>query len=332
MTLHAAASSHIPISYDSDVSTDESSHEYNPVYPEPTYSPEINIAEIDALAERVFGPDVKPSISYGYRFYKNRKYQPNKFYNPSLHLANIVKKPAHTKRISRRKENKAILRGLTHMYKIHCMPHSISDFLYKLFDFLERNTEISKKISCIKYAVHPGQDTDITPTRSGYLNHPLIVIYVYGRNDAQEVLDQIYAAFKDEPGRGYQPRYNARVTDCIWVAQGHGDEKGSHLPDTNKILDPKIYWEQPNRIYFSEAVAKHLEIPLDSFYLRHPTTGAVLNGPASAPAVSHPPRRHGSLASGPSLAEVRKHDGTASSSEPRRQFRRASRSPHIETE
>jgi hypothetical protein len=289
-----------------------------------------SIGEIDAIAARVFGSDENLKIVYGYRFYKNRQYQPTTLYKPHIRLADIVKNTTYTKRFSRKKENKDTLRALTHIYKIHCMPRSISDFLYKLFDLLERNKEISTKISCIKYAVTLNQTTDITPVEYGYLNHPLIVIYVYGHDDTQEVLNQLYAAFKDEPGRGYQPRFNARVTDLIWVAQGHGDEKGRYLLGNDKKLNPQMYWDLPNRIYFSRAVAKNLKIPHEQFYLHHPITGEVLNSPESSigQSVRQSTHRQGSLAAGPSLAEIRKD--SASPSRPRKQPMPAGRSPHVQ--
>lgn len=61
---------------------------------------------------------------------------------------------------------------------------------------------------------------------------PKIVIYcASGKENAQLVLHKIYNAFRYRKGLGIAPRYNQPVTDCIYYAQGNGDDKTDEFAD-----------------------------------------------------------------------------------------------------
>lgn len=109
---------------------------------------------------------------------------------------------------------------------------------------------------------------------------PKIVIYTIGKEVTQKVINRLYFFLKDQKdsevikeakdknGKCVPPRYNARITNLLWVAQGNGDDKNF----------PSLF-QEPHKLYFSEDIATSLGLDKDYFYLHHPETGEILNDP-----------------------------------------------------
>lgn len=128
--------------------------------------------------------------------------------------------------------------SLIKCYKIHLMPlenvaeNVFLDLAKLIKDVPAFQTTIKAfKIKCEDYK---------KLKEDGHI--PKIVIYVEaGKKEAQFVLDALYKKFGHEPGyTGYNPRYNERVTDMIWFAQGDGDAKWS-FPDLFEPGDDTTY-------------------------------------------------------------------------------------------
>lgn len=187
------------------------------------------------------------------------------------------------------------------------MPESLTTFLPKLASFFDTHQEILPAINAFKFRVKIGENTNYrylinywneikeagidTPDNPSPINKrllqdkiipedqlPQIVIYAYGKEDAQNILNFLFKHFKDEPGakdengKCYPPRYNGKVTDLIWIAQGNGDDK-------KKGSNSEFF--EPNKIYFSQKVADFINVKHESFFLRHPETDEILNNPGT---------------------------------------------------
>jgi hypothetical protein len=152
----------------------------------------------------------------------------------------------------------------TDLYKIHLMPtdDTIPAFAYYLSGIIQDDPDLYNAIPAYKFHIH-------RPTsKSG---KPRVVIYLYGKENAQKVLNILYKKLQGIPGSGNRARFSAYVTNLIWVAQGNGDEK----------LDPmkKNDYEQPYQIYFRPDFTGIVE----DYHLKHPQTGADLNAPFERP-------------------------------------------------
>lgn len=94
---------------------------------------------------------------------------------------------------------------------------------------------------------------------------PTIVLYIFGGiEDAQKALDKLYEIFKNTPGLGISPRFNAKVTDFIYVAQGDGQYKSGDFAQ---------YYEQPRKVYYRP----DLTGTAINYHLKHPQTGDELS-------------------------------------------------------
>lgn len=109
-------------------------------------------------------------------------------------------------------------------YKIHLMPKTedIPGVLIRLLEELQSNHEFSSAVKEFKVL----EDTqDLSDGRGNIL--PIIVVYpASGKQHAQKVLDTLYRILKDFAGLDKTPRYNQRVTDLLYFAQGNGADKG----------------------------------------------------------------------------------------------------------
>lgn len=151
---------------------------------------------------------------------------------------------------------------LVQSYKIHLMP--VDQDLYRtaiiLFKGLKENPNLRGLINNFKIRV---EDNVVQNPETGKpdIIMPLFVIYpAVGKESAQQLLNLIYRYFNNEiKGNGQVPRWNAKVTDLIFIAQGDGSDK----TDENKE-----YFES-HRVYYRSDITGTRQ----NYHLRHPETG-----------------------------------------------------------
>ncbi|MGE0207015.1 MAG: hypothetical protein AB7R69_04155 [Candidatus Babeliales bacterium] len=149
------------------------------------------------------------------------------------------------------------------IYKIHLMPkdEDMDAIFQELLDYITKNKKLQSHLHSIKIYKKYGQ-TMQQQKRNPNIVMPRIVIYPgLEKYHAQEALDVLYAKFKNTPGLNISPRYNAKLTDLIYVAQGDGDFKENY----------SNYFEQPKRVYYDEKMIPITAVTADH-YLRHPET------------------------------------------------------------
>jgi hypothetical protein len=152
---------------------------------------------------------------------------------------------------------------LVHTYKIHLMP--MSEDFYKtaviFFKNLRDNPTLRTLITSFKIRV---EDNIIKQAGKPDIVMALFVIYpAVGKENAQQLLNMMYPLFNTEVhGSGQRPRWNARVNDLIWIAQGDGEYKND---------EDKEYYE-PNRIYYRADITGDKK----NYHLVHPETGKEL--------------------------------------------------------
>lgn len=149
---------------------------------------------------------------------------------------------------------KKIANTLVGNYKIHMMPKgSLTEILVKLLEAIDKDPELNRLIGDFKLALGTNYEKDGTV-------FPLIAFYsAPGKENAQKLLNKLYYLFKDTPGLNKRPRYNARVTDLLWIAQGDGDYK----------TDEFAKYYEPNRVYYRADITGILR----NYHLVHPETG-----------------------------------------------------------
>ena len=159
-----------------------------------------------------------------------------------------------------KREQDNIAKELTQAYKIHLMPSEGSDYtllLKTIVDALRSNPTLRKMVPVFKIA-------PIAITSRTGQTLPRIVFYIEtGKDDAQQALNILYDLFKNTRGAGIRPRFNAKVNDLIWVAQGDGDHKGSEYDR---------FYELPEKYYYR---SNFTGVPQD-YHLKHPITGEEL--------------------------------------------------------
>ena len=128
--------------------------------------------------------------------------------------------------------------NLAQEYKIHLMPAGdLAPTMVRLLEGLKNDPELQHLIAAFKVYAWPNfnlKKNDIIPR---------IVIYLAaGKENAQAGLNKLFVLLKDIKGLDIRPRFNAKVTDLIWVGQG----------DSLYKTDPKTqaYFEQPNKVYY----------------------------------------------------------------------------------
>lgn len=162
----------------------------------------------------------------------------------------------------RKKENPDLAQELVQQYKIHLMPQEGSEerTFVELAKFIQENKGLQDRVQIFKIKTSPYKDLIKEKI-------PKIVIYVDGKDNAQYVLDTMYEHFKNYQGyTKYAPRYNQRVTDFLYFAQGDGDDK-PHYPDL--FEDGKDNPDYTGRIYFKSNVTS--EGASGGYYLTLPT-------------------------------------------------------------
>lgn len=94
---------------------------------------------------------------------------------------------------------------------------------------------------------------------------PIIVIYpTIGKENAQFALDSIYALFKNVEGLDLTPRFNEKITNLIYYAQGNANEKMDTLGEK--------YFTEDKIVYIPDFVSK--KNPQD-YHLRSPTKTSI---------------------------------------------------------
>lgn len=147
-------------------------------------------------------------------------------------------------------------RELVKTYKIHLMPDEnidATEILIKLDKALKSDPELSAAVQTFKILYNP--------TQQGGVNFARVVIYANGKEHAQRILNALYKnnSIRDIKGSGIRPRFNGKVNDLIWVAQGDGDYKDGIY---------KEYYEQPALIYYNPGITGKQE----NYHLVHPET------------------------------------------------------------
>lgn len=141
-------------------------------------------------------------------------------------------------------------------YKIHLMPQGdLTPIILKLLEALAKDQELQQLIAAFKVLVKPEykKKREIIPR---------VVIYATaGKQNAQELLNKIYNLFAGIPGLNERPRYNAKVTDLIWISQGDSVDK-----DNSEYAN---YYELPQKVYFSPLITGKYQ----NYHLLHPATG-----------------------------------------------------------
>lgn len=157
--------------------------------------------------------------------------------------------PEEIKKIQKEVDEAA--QNLVDTYKIHLMPADSYDqiqILLAIEKALKTNSQLSKAIKKFKIVVNPYQQKDELTGQP--IIFPKVVIYAFGKQNAQTILDEVYKQLENKmPGLNIRPRYNAKVTDLIWIAQGDGDYKGDRYAS---------YYENPfaqnGRIYYRKDI------------------------------------------------------------------------------
>jgi len=140
-------------------------------------------------------------------------------------------------------------------YKFHLMPQNeeFAGVLYDLFSHLRKDPVMQRCVHEIKIK------KDISKILGGSSNHPMIVVYAAaGKEAAQTLLSKLCEIFKNSEyqGTGIRPRFNQKITDLLFFAQGDGDHKqtpeNAKFYDENKVyfvvdkdgkpVEPKMYW------------------------------------------------------------------------------------------
>lgn len=159
----------------------------------------------------------------------------------------------------------AMKKEVARHYKIHLMPkpNDLEKTIVLFLQELKNNRDLQKIISRIKYL--PADIPVEKPTEI----LPRIVIYpAKGKNNTQKALNIIYSIFKNRniETEGKTPRFNAKVTDLIFVAQGDADQK--KISHYRKYYEPRLMYYNPKEIPPVDNEPDH--------YLRHPETDTPL--------------------------------------------------------
>jgi hypothetical protein len=162
--------------------------------------------------------------------------------------------------------SKVVAQKFTQFYKIHLMPAddiSSSKILAIILNAYMNDSELKKLVPIFKIAPKSLQKV----IRGEMHVIPAVVLYTKNGTEAtQKALNKIYHEFVQHPeirGSGIRPRFNAKVNDLIWIAQGNGDNKGGQYSQ---------YYEPPFQAYYRKDITGEIE----NYHLKHPETGREL--------------------------------------------------------
>lgn len=157
-------------------------------------------------------------------------------------------------------------------FKIHLMPKLYSiDFIYDVAARLLTNPVLLENVQSSKFQAHNVGQHITQETMKSYSDvPPFVVLYTFSKEKAQNVLNEVYKLFKNVPGSGIRPRFNGKLNDLIWFAQGNANTKYPESdPNYYNPENEKISYEEPYRIYCSP------DFPVSgtNHHLVHPETG-----------------------------------------------------------
>ena len=162
--------------------------------------------------------------------------------------------------------SKVVAQKFTQFYKIHLMPAddiSSSKILAIILNAYMNDSELKKLVPIFKIAPKSLQKV----IRGEMHVIPAVVLYSKNGTEAtQKALNKIYHEFVQHPeirGSGIRPRFNVKVNDLIWIAQGNGDNKGGQYTQ---------YYEPPFQAYYRKDITGEIE----NYHLKHPETGQEL--------------------------------------------------------
>lgn len=143
--------------------------------------------------------------------------------------------------------------SLAQNYKIHLMPKPEdvpAVFIRLLDEIVKKDSELASLLSDFKIKFDL---QDLKDSHNETL--PIMVLYPRsGKENSQKLLNIIYSLFKDVQGLNVTPRYNQKVTDLIYFAQGNADDKNViKIIITNKRKPDWVefdYFEHPDMVYF----------------------------------------------------------------------------------
>ncbi len=106
-------------------------------------------------------------------------------------------------------------------------------------------------------------------------NLPIIVLYPANRASAQEVLNDLYQMFQNEPGLNKLPRFSRKITDLIYYTQGSASMKEKAKPGESfedVTIYPKGYYpkDTPQMPHYSHLHENLRERDIFKYHLAHP--------------------------------------------------------------
>jgi len=145
-------------------------------------------------------------------------------------LSQLARKNIKKDQQDRLDKDDKLKKTLVGHYKIHLMPKEkdLIPVFQTLIDALKNDDELCSLIYKFKiaplYNVKKGEPYVIRNKLGDVM--PLIVIYAAeGQDKVQLLLDKLIKIFKDFEGQDIAPRFNLKVNDLIFYAQGDGDYK-----------------------------------------------------------------------------------------------------------
>ncbi len=143
---------------------------------------------------------------------------------------------------------KETLEHIAGNYKIHLMPHRefIVEIVKKLIHALKHDPSLAALIINFKVLYKPAttETMRVKEMLEGKRMARIVIYPAEGKDKAQKALNKIVDLFKDDvtKGIGIAPRWNQKVNDLVYFAQGDGDYK--------KLSEYERYFEQPDMIYY----------------------------------------------------------------------------------
>jgi hypothetical protein len=198
--------------------------------------------------------------SYGYVFFDNGERARGVTLPQWLKVQRELKRAMEYEQVVKlEQESITMVHELVKTYKIHLMPLDVLDeviIVLRLYELIQKDKDFSDALKTFKIIINPYRTNDTIYAK--------VVIYANGKENAQKILNTIYAKFKNTAGLGIAPRFNAKVTDLIWIAQGDGDYK----------VEPFVgYYELPGRVYYREDITGTIQ----NYHLINPMTGKEIN-------------------------------------------------------
>lgn len=133
------------------------------------------------------------------------------------------------------------------LYKIHLMPDLSCG--RKTFFLLAYHIYTNQSLKKLVHEIKMYDDLNKYPQSFAQRKMPFIVIYAAGKDTAQSILNSVYELFKNNKtimGTGNAPRFNRKITDLIFYAQGNGDDKSIYLYYLNLYIENDSWIQKYN--------------------------------------------------------------------------------------